>query len=305
MTDSTGGIRPGRGIIPLRPLSAAEILDAPFAAMRRYPGPMLGFGLAVGVLYGGATFAWTLGLSEAISDRWGGDVSAVVGLVCLVFAILLGVVAAGWQTALTADAALGRELTGGQIWAQVKPRLWTLALSSLVAIVPALVFVAFVALAVLIHGAFAALAALAFIPLVWLVVPAMLLAPAVVLEGASVRVAVRRALALTRGHWWRIFWFNVLAGIVMQLVSSAIVLPFQVGSFGFLTGNFLELSDTSLTATVLTAISTTLSYAIATPLFAGVIAVLYLDIRIRTEAFDLTATGAVPQRVERGDGGHG
>ncbi len=286
--------REGRGIIPLRPLSVAEIVDAPFAAIRRYPAPMLGVGAVVAVLLGGTTLAWRLWVHDWTLNRFGVDMMATVSLALLVGGLVVVLAAAGWQTALMADAVLGRDSNPGQVWATVRPRLGALILSAIAAAVPAALFMALLALTAWVGAAGAILAAIVAGPAVWLSVFGLFLTPIVVLEGASVRVAVRRVFALLRGSWWRCLWMLVLTSMIAGLISAVVLVPFQPGPVEFVSGGLVTASSGSVVRNVLPAIGGTLSSALTLPFVAGVIAVLYIDVRIRREAFDLTLTGAVP-----------
>ena len=296
MAGTTWHPREGRGVIPLRPLSPAEILDAPFAVMRRYPAPMLGVGAVVSALLTGGSLGWNLWLRTWALDHFSVDAADALGLGLSIAAILLVLVAAGWQTALTADAVLGRDSTAAHVWDAVRPRIWTLILAALVAVVPPGLFIGCLILTALVGVGGGILSVVLFGPALWLGILALFLAPVVVIEGASVRVAVSRVFALIKGSWWRCFWLIVLTSLSGSMVALGVLLPFEAGTVGFLSGGVLT-GHSTIVATVLPAIAVTLVYAIMLPVFSSVIAVLYMDVRIRTEAFDLTLTGAVPQRA--------
>ncbi|MCU1678926.1 MAG: putative integral rane protein [Frankiales bacterium] len=294
MTDRAWHPREGRGVIPLRPLSVAEILDAPFAAIRRYLGPMLGAGFVVALLDGGGSLLWALWLRNAMLDRFGADGTVTVELALLVLALVVTLVAAGWQTALTGDALLGRDSSAAQVWATVRPRIGALILCALVAALPVAVYIGFIGLAAAAGGVGVLLVVVFFLPAVWLGVLALFLTPVVVLEGATVRTAVPRVFRLVRGSWWRCVGVLLVAAMVCGLVGAAVYLPFQAGTVAFLSGGLLDGVGGRVIEHVIPAFGATLSYALVATISAGVIAVLYVDIRIRTEAFDLTLTGAVP-----------
>jgi hypothetical protein len=295
MTHTAWHPREGRGIIPLRPLSVAEIVDAPFAAMRRYPAPMIGVGGLVAALLGAGSLTWRLWARGWALDRFGADATATIGLGLLLAGCVVVLAAAGWQTALMADAILGRDSSPAQIWATVRPRLGTLALSAVAAALPAAVFLGLVALAAWIGPAGVVIAAVAALPALWLGVLSLFLTPVVVLEGVGIGTAVRRVLALFRGSWWHCFGLLLLTSLIGSIVSVAVLLPFEEGTSAFLTGGLVTASSGTFVRLVLPAIGSTLSYAVTMPFLAGVVAVVYVDVRIRREAFDLTLTGAVPQ----------
>jgi hypothetical protein len=304
MTHTAWHPREGRGIIPLRPLSVAEIVDAPFAAIRRYPGPRVGVGAVVAAVLGGSTLLWRLWAHDWTLNTFGVDTTASIGLGLLLAGGVIVLAAAGWQTALMADAILGRDSSPADIWARVRPRVPAVVLAALVAAVPAAVFLGLLALTGWIGGLAAVFAAIAAGPAIWLSVFGLFLPPIVVLEGANVRTAVRRALALFRGSWWRCLWLLVLTSLIASVVSSVVLLPFQPGVVEFLSGGLVTGSST-IVRNVLPAVGGTVSAALALPFVAGVIAVLYVDVRIRREAFDLTLTGALPAAPSAATGAWG
>jgi len=294
MTEPAWQPREGRGIIPLRPLSVAEIVDAPFAAIRRYPAPMLGVGAALAAVLGGTTLAWRLWLHDWTLNHFGVDTTASISLALLVAGVVLVLAAAGWQTALMADAILGRDSSPAEIWATVRPRVATLVLAALLAALPSAVFLALVAVTAWVGAIGAVLAVIVVGPAIWVSVFGLFLGPIVVLEGASLRTAVRRSFALFRGSWWRCVWIFVLTSMIAALISVVVLVPFSPGPVEFLTGGLVTASSGTLVRNVLPAIGGTVSAALTLPFLAGVISVVYVDVRIRREAFDLTLTGAVP-----------
>ncbi len=115
------------------------------------------------------------------------------------------------------------------------------------------------------------------IPGIWLAV-AWSLAPAVlVAEGRGGAAALRRSFALVRGRWWPTFGVLLLAFILKTTAEQVIALPFgllspEPGSFGA----FVGLSISSITAAVIT-----------TPFVSAVFVLVYFDLRVRKEGFDL------------------
>ena len=127
---------------------------------------------------------------------------------------------------------------------------------------------------------------LAILGLVLLIVPGVYLyicfavaVPVLLTEGAKGRRALGRSRQLVRGRWWPTFCVVVLGAILVGIVQGALV-----GLAGI--ASFTEGSDT-LASFVATTAATVVGSVVATPLTAAFITVLYFDLRVRKEAFDL------------------
>ena len=126
---------------------------------------------------------------------------------------------------------------------------------------------------------FLALALLAFvIPAVYLYVAWAVATPVLLLEDVRGRGALKRSRALVKGRWWPtlavLILVNLLAGIVQGLF---------VGLFA----GVVSVSDNEVAETVAEAVAQLAGSALTTPLSAAVLTVLYFDLRVRKEGFDL------------------
>ena len=131
------------------------------------------------------------------------------------------------------------------------------------------------------------------IPGIWLAVKLSMVFPAVVFEREGPFGAIGRSWSLTSGNWWRVFATLLVVFLittVLQLVLSGVV----VGLFG---AGASELA----VAIVLTLVNL-LTLAVTYPLWASVTSVVYYDLRVRNEGFDLQllaqGMGAEPARFE-------
>lgn len=116
-----------------------------------------------------------------------------------------------------------------------------------------------------------------YVVLIWLTFVLMLVEPALVVEDLGVFAAIRRSFQLVQGHWWRIFGINLVLALLVQLVQSILG-----GIAGWVFPALLpgiELSLVVLTQTVL--------HVFLVPLTFVLQVLLYFDIRIRKEQFDL------------------
>jgi hypothetical protein len=125
------------------------------------------------------------------------------------------------------------------------------------------------------------------IGLVLLLVPGIFLAvkwsmtfPAIVAERAGPFAALRRSWELTRGHWWRTFGTLLVVVLISFVLSIAILV-----GFGAAVATSDSISELAF-AVLLTAV-TIIVLAILYPLTAAVVTVLYYDLRVRNEGFDL------------------
>jgi len=103
--------------------------------------------------------------------------------------------------------------------------------------------------------------------------------PALLLEDLRGRKARRRSRELVRGRWWPTFVTVVLAVILNQIVAGAISSPVIALAFSN--------QGDSIAGIIVRAITGTASSAITTPFIAAVVIVLYFDLRVRKEGFDL------------------
>jgi hypothetical protein len=133
------------------------------------------------------------------------------------------------------------------------------------------------------------------VPAFWIAVKLAMVFPAVVFERKGPFGAIGRSWTLTRGHWWRTFGTLLvvfLITFVMQLV------------FGGVVGGLLGASDTvsELTVAIVLTLVNLITLALTYPLWAAVTSVVYYDLRVRNEGFDLhllaQAMGADVERFQ-------
>ncbi|REE98459.1 glycerophosphoryl diester phosphodiesterase family protein [Thermomonospora umbrina] len=293
------------GDIPFRPLGIAEILDGSIACIRRNPRAILGLSV---LITGVIQVLNSVGGYLLLGDRAGDDLTPdpVMRSVGDQFALaLLGLLVSAYGTLVLAgllSPALSRTLFERpaplrQVWRDTRPvfaRLLgtaavVLGVSLLGAVVPLLPFV----LVLVTDGppAVGVLAGLFGFPvglalMVWLYVLWVLAVPAVVLERQTVRGALSRAFQLSRRRWWRTCGTLLLALLITIFMGFlALRIPFlvlQLVLFGDGTGE-----GPVLGALAVDTLGRIVSWSLITPFDAGVIALLYIDRRMRREGFDL------------------
>jgi hypothetical protein len=138
--------------------------------------------------------------------------------------------------------------------------------------------------------------------LVALVIPGIFLAvkwsmtfPVIVAERAGAFPAMRRSWELTRGHWWRVF------GTLLVVVLISFVLAFLIlVAFGAAIASSDSISEAAFA--ILITVATIGVLTVLYPLTASVVTVVYYDLRVRNQGFELqqlvrgAGFGAAPER---------
>ena len=101
---------------------------------------------------------------------------------------------------------------------------------------------------------------------------------AVVVEGYKATGALRRSFMLIRGNWWRLFGISLVFALVVSGLAILVTIPFALA----------QLDPTSVLSTVLRDLGGLVVETVALPvLFIGG-TLLYYDMRVRKEQFDLS-----------------
>ena len=116
-------------------------------------------------------------------------------------------------------------------------------------------------------------------PGVWIYIAWAFAMPVLLTEGLKGGRALRRSHELVRGRWWRTFGVIALGFILASIVSSVVQALFFAG--------ILFNSDNDVLVLVLSAVAGVVGLLITTPLQAALLAVVYFDLRVRKEGFDL------------------
>jgi hypothetical protein len=304
--------RPKPGIVPLRPLSVSEILDGAISYIRSNPVATLALSavvITITQLVQLPLAAWMISrVNSVVANPAAVTPDTIVGLfgVTLVSAGVGGLVTFVATTILTGllivvlgEAVLGRRTPLGAAWAAARGRvpgllglslLTTLALVGVVAVgvVPGVLMLAFDtpgAVAVLVIASLVAACAAVFLGVAW-----SMAGPAYVLERIPLLGAYRRSFRLVRPSWWRIFGILLLGGLITAIVGALLSVPFSVissaitGSFDPTTG---AIPTGGVGGAVVSALGAIVSGTVTAPLSAGISGLLYIDQRMRREAFDL------------------
>ena len=322
----TSALAPKPSIIPLRPLSIGEILGGAFESLRANPKAMFIPSLVVmgitGLLSAGsvALFMSRLGLTDLTSgkvefsetdlDSIG---SSLVGLliqlgVTGVLSMLATSIIIGLIIVTVSRTILGRKASLSDVWRRTRPRMWALIgqtllieliLAVITAVVTAIAFGIGWALLgnIIAYGAdedsagtiiLAILAILAVIAVLGLLTFALIcklsLAPAaLVLENIGVLEGISRSWTLTRGYFWRIVGIRLLSFIIVffavQIVSQGVSLVMQ--------GLVYAAPNMTIAILVASTLLNSLIQAAIQPFDSAVVALMYTDLRMRSEGLDV------------------
>lgn len=108
--------------------------------------------------------------------------------------------------------------------------------------------------------------------------------PALLVERRKGRRALGRSRELVRGHWWHA-WTTVLVATVMVTVIAGILQ-------GVLLGIVFTTSDSVVVGVVLVTLAQTVAALIVRPFQAAVVTVVYYDLRVRREGYDVELLAA-------------
>ncbi|MFD5500777.1 glycerophosphoryl diester phosphodiesterase membrane domain-containing protein [Streptomyces sp. NPDC127061] len=300
------------GVIPLRPLGVGEILDGAVSTMRAHWRTVLGITLAVSVVAQIASILVERFLlpeppridpnatgSEALRQATDSAQSAMFsGLPSLLITMIATLITTSVLTVVISRSVLGRPVTLSDAWAEARPRLpQLLGLTLLLAVISAAVLAVGLLPGMLIGStAGAGLALLGFMAaicvVIWLMVRFCLASPALMLERQSITTSMRRSAKLVRGAWWRTFGILALTGLLTLVVVVIVTIPFGLIAMivdGDGIGSALTDGSTSFgwPFLIVSGIGEVIISTITYPFSAGVMALLYIDQRIRREALDL------------------
>jgi hypothetical protein len=233
----------------------------------------------------------------------GGAASAMTTLGSVLGAFAT-VILNGMLVHVVAEAVLGRRTTISAAWTATKGRIWRLVALLLLDLLVVVLLVGVPVAAGLLVGFSVGvgegflvglpLLGLGMLLLVLVQVRYFLLAPAaLVLERTGVFASLRRASTLSHQQFWRIFGIYLLTALVVGVAAQVLAIPL---GFAALAGP-LVVSGTagSLIYVFATYLSQILVGAVTTPFTSAVVALQYVDQRIRKEGLDVQLIAAAQQ----------
>ncbi|MFF2493048.1 hypothetical protein [Agromyces sp. NPDC058064] len=317
---------PKPGLLPLRPLSFGTLLWAPFQALRRNPAATFGSGLVVQLVSALATLAvvvpFMVFIFTRVENAAAEDMDAVMSggvgafLLLMLVPIALTLVASaflqGVMVVEVATGTLGERLGFGALWRRAARRIWpllgwtglvTLALLLVVAFFTAIIVLAALTSPEALIGAvlLTLVGALGLAVLgAWIGTKLSIVPSIIVLEGAGIGQAVRRSWRLTDGYFWRTFGTLLLVGLILNVAAQVVVQP--VSLIGTILAAIIDPTGTgaalgiTIATSVVTLVLSLLIGAITAVVQSALVAVIYIDLRMRTEGLDLELARHVEQR---------
>jgi len=317
---------PQPGGIPLRPLALGDILNGAITAIRRNPAATVGLAAIVLGISGIATTAVALALHGSLTNAETGlsagsvdlnnlqnslaslgvifAVSAVVGLIALV-------VLTGMLTAVIGRGVLGQQVSIGQAWRVVRPRLAAVfGVTLLTWLILAVLWIPYVVILIVliathltvlaaIFGIVGFLAMIAAEVITW--IRFSLAPPVVVLEQLGPAAALRRSWQLVSRSFWRLFGIFLLTVIIVTIAGLILQIPFDIVK-SLVGGGFGSIGATTSTASIIVSgIGSIVVGAITRPVLAGVTVLLYVDMRMRKEGLDLVLRDAAQNQQMTGE----
>jgi hypothetical protein len=304
-----GGVPPGYlppppkpGVVPLRPLALGEILDGAVQTIRQKPKVMLGLSAVVNLALTVIVVLVQIGnLSEAFgglnsfsssSEQTTADAGDLVASGVSVLLQFLGTtLLTGLLVVAVSDAVLGKRPGIGEVWGRARGRIWAL-LGVTVLTLLALVGVGLAcllpgilvaiaspgvgAVLLIVLGAFAAIALCS-----WIAIRLLFAPPTVLLERTGVFTSMGRSWRLVGGSWWRCLGIWLLAQLLGSILSGVLQVPFLI------LASVVDGSGTKALVIGLTILSSIIARTLVAPFSAAILALLYIDLRMRREGLDV------------------
>lgn len=208
--------------------------------------------------------AFTVGVTGAVTPHYDSS-STAVQLAALVVVAVVGVLSTALISAvcsrIVADAYIGQSSETRASFRAVRPRVWAIVGTTLL---------------VLICDGLGIV--VCFVGVLFPLTVFAVALPVLILEGVGVSAALGRSFALTKAHALHVLGLvltaQLLTGLLNAALAAGVRLLFQSGSStaGLVVGQ----TAASAVAAVLT-----------TPFVVSALVVLYFDLRIRDEAFDV------------------
>lgn len=311
------------GIVPLRPLTLGELYDGAFGAVRHNPAVTLGLTTIVVVVAVALGTLLSIPLTTWFTDLFGGlfaeigsdpafeDMGFTQDFLGVTYGSLLGTgllltlatpLAMGIMAVSVSDSVIGRKISVSDAWRRAGRRAWFLIGFSLLSVLAVLVAYALAigivaGLAVVdpvlgVISAFLVIAALVVVA-VWAFTRVLLVPPALAVEGGGFWETVRRAWKLTRGTFWRLLGIYLLTSVILSIIGQIVAVP-----VGFLMSLFMVMQS-GVGLTISFGVTYVITGGMSVLFLGGVIALLYIDTRMRREGLDVQLQAAAAAAADK------
>jgi hypothetical protein len=299
------------GIVPLRPLSLGELYDGAFGAVRHNPGVTLGLTAIIVVVAVALGTLISIPLTTLFTDLFAGlfaeigsepafeDLGFTQDILGVTYGSALGTgmlltlatpLAMGVMAISVSDSVIGRKIPVPDAWHRVAKRWWFLIgfslLSTLVVFVAYALAVGFVALlfyldpTIGVIGLIITFAALV-VAGVWAFTRVVLIPPALAVEGGGFWTTCRRAWKLTRGTFWRVLGIYLLTSLILGIIGQIVAVPVSI-----LLSLFMVM-ESGVGLAISYGITYVITGGMSVLFLGGVVALLYIDTRMRREGLDV------------------
>jgi hypothetical protein len=276
--------------IRFRPMPLPELLDELFRLYRRHFYLIVGVALLVAL----PGLVWTLitGTYRLNSGSYANLFTTTPGTRPVFnstqFANLVGPILLGFLGSLillpfsvgavyraVTDVALGRPATIGSVLRETLARYWPLLglIGLAVAFFIVWIIAEIIGVLLLVLPAIAVFCAAVYLGVRWSLTVAAMMA-----EDIGPIRGLGRSWNLVTGSWWRTLGILLIVGILQTIISYALVILFGLIATIFSTGDFRA---------ALVQIGGTLLSALVSPITTIAVTLLYFDLRVRKEGFDL------------------
>lgn len=291
------------GIVPIRPLGVGDMIGGSFSLIRFNAKATLGMTFAVAAIAG----IFMFGLSALFNALNLGFIDEATGmssgamLTNFVLPLVIGLLM-GPLTIVAIEAVRGNKISPKDAWQAFRPNLgkyilYFVLLSIISVVLTALVVLIAIALIAATDGSgwailFTILLILGLIVgFMYLYVKLLAAVPVIANEGLGPAQAIKRSWKLVQGGFWRTLGAYLLMSLIIQFIATVIAIP--LGLIVML-GGTIFVSSASAAASLaytMTTLVQVIAVMVSSPLSAALVALVYVNQRIRNEGYDIEIMG--------------
>ncbi|MCB8962912.1 MAG: hypothetical protein H6651_21550 [Ardenticatenales bacterium] len=276
----------------LKPLSMGQILDRAFRVYRQQFLLLLGIVAAFQIPLAISQLIQSQITSQMFSPTGRNNIEAMAGLLTAgsmignAFTLLATVTTQFGYAALAlivAHSYLGKPLPFGDLVKQMTESMWQILLAIVLIMVLSLLLMAY-AFLIPILGWFTGLGLVFYVS----VVMAPLVTPVIALEKQGALAALSRTWALTRRRFWWVLGFGTILFFMAGMLAAGPT-ALAIGGVQLLAG------DGGPPTIVMSLVTTFVTLAVSVvfvPVQIAAMTIMYLDLRVRFEGFDLALQSA-------------
>ncbi|GJM42579.1 MAG: hypothetical protein DHS20C20_28610 [Ardenticatenaceae bacterium] len=277
-------------ILDLRPLSIAELFDRSFRLYRKH------FGTFLSIMVITQLPIYLFGVATASAEN--STTSATLGIVTSILTLIFTQVGAAVLTKSVSDSYLGRKIDFRQSFKRIGGTWFTLIFATILAalVIVGLLLPFFCIFSVIFPPVSSGMSNLVIRSFIYLLIIVIVLAfgnvlfslipPVVVLEKKGPVDSLKRAWELAKKrYWWSFGYLSLLILLSIMVISgSTLIILFVL--------NRVFDNPSILYRTIAVDTASSLFSAIFMPIRLAAITLMYFDLRVRFEGFDLMVLSA-------------